>query len=400
MQFPPALRHRSYRFFFCGLMISQMGVWMQGIAMSWLVYRLTDSVFMLGIVGFASQIPVLFLAPLGGLLADRFNRHKLIMATQAVAMCQAATLATLTLLGWIQPWHLIALALLLGTIYAIDTPVRQSMTARLVEDPKNLASAITLNGLGFNLSRLVGPSVGGLVVASYGEGVCFLINVFTYAITIGFLAQLRMQSGGQIRSLAGGLSAGFRFAFGTLNMRVMLLLVGTIALCGLPYTVLLPYFAKNVYGGNADSLGVLMSALSLGGISAALYSLGRRTMPAVPGLIYKAAIMLGMMMIALPQMPGLWWAILPIATAGGCTFLIGNGTTTMMQTLVPDELRGRMMSIFSMLWFGLVPLGSLIAGTLADVIGPEHTVAFGGLITVISGAMFRPYVPRLRGLFK
>lgn len=381
-------------------MISQMGVWMQNIAMSWLVYRLTDSVFMLGIVGFASQIPVLFLAPLGGLLADRFNRHKLIMATQAVALFQAAALATLTLLGWVQPWHLIALALLLGTIYAIDTPVRQSMTARLVEDPKNLSSAIALNGLGFNLSRLVGPSIGGLVVAAYGEGTCFLLNVATYAITIAFLVRIRMKNGGQIRSLAGGLSAGFRYALGTLNMRVMLLLTGAIALCGLPYTVLLPYFAKNVFGGNADALGVLMSAMSLGGVCAALYSLGMRSMPAVPGLMYKAAMLLGMMMIVLPQMPGLWWAVIPIATAGGCTFLIGNGTTTMIQMLVPDELRGRMMSIFSMLWFGLVPVGSLIAGAVADVIGPERTVAIGGLITIMSGVLFRPFVPGLRGLFR
>ena len=398
--FMKALGHRNYRIFFCGVVVSQTGVWMQTIAMSWLTYRLTGSVFMLGLVGFASQIPVLFLAPIGGLLADRFNRRKLIMATQSVALCQAATLATLTLGGWIEPWHLVALSLLLGTIYAVDTPVRQSMAIRVIDDPRDLGNAITWNGLSFNLSRLVGPAIGGLVVAAYGEGVSFLLNVVTYAIAIGFMRSMRLKDAPARPSMGGGLAAGFRYAFGTPVMRIMMLMTSAIALGTLPYTVLLPYFAKNVFGGDADTLGLLTSAMSVGGISAALYALSRRTVPRVPRVVSNWAIILGVALLILPHMPSLGLAMVPIAFVGAGIFLIGNGTTTMVQTLVPDEVRGRMISIFTMGWFGLVPVGSFIAGVLADRIGPEHVVGLCGVVSVVCGILYRRAFPVFRQVFK
>ena len=401
MQFPPALRHRNYRIFFTGLVISQIGVWMQTIAMSWLAYRLTGSVFMLGLVGFASQIPVLFLAPVGGVLADRFNRRKLMMTTQTVALCQASTLAVLTLTGIVQPWHLVALSLLLGTIYAVDVPVRQSMSAHLIDDPKDLPNAITMNGMSFNLSRLIGPAIGGAVVAAYGEGACFTLNVMTYAIAIGFLSRLQVHSSGNRGlGLAGGLQEGFRFAFGRPETRALLAMSGAVALTTLPYSVLLPYFAKNVFSGHADTLGLLMSAMSFGGVGAVFYALGRRTIPGVPPLIYRAAVVMGLALILFPLMPGLWLAVIPIAVAGGATFLIGNGASTLVQIMVPDALRGRMMAIFTMFWFGMVPVGSLAVGAIADVIGPEHAIALCGWCCMVAGVLFRRTLPRFYSVLK
>ncbi len=395
-----ALGHRNYRIFFTALMVSQTGLWMQTIAMSWLTYRLTGSVFMLGLVAFASQIPVLFLAPVGGLLADRFNRRRLIMITQSIALCQAATLAALTLLGWIVPWHLVVLSLLLGTIYAVDTPVRQSMSVRLIDDPRDLANAITWNGLNFNLSRLVGPAIGGLVVAAWGEAICFLINVITYAMAIALLQRMRLNDAGGRQKASGGLAAGFRYAFGTPVMRIMLAMCGAIALGTLPYSVLLPYFAKNVFAGNADTLGMLTSATSLGGISAAIYALSRRTVPRVPQVISNWAIVLGLALLALPHMPSLGWAMVAIAFVGAGAFLVGNGTTTLVQTLVADEVRGRMMSIYTMCWFGLVPVGSFLAGALAESIGPEQVMSLCGVVSVVSGILYRRALPTFRLVFR
>lgn len=391
--FMKALGHRNYRIFFTALIVSQTGVWMQTIAMSWLIYRLTGSVFMLGLVAFASQIPVLFLAPIGGVLADRFNRRKLIMTTQAAALCQACALAALTLGGWVQPWHLVALALLLGTIYAVDTPVRQSMAVRLIEDPRDLNNAITWNGLSFNLSRLVGPAVGGVVVATWGEGVGFALNVATFAVAIVLFSSLRLQAGPARKAGGGGLAEGFRYAFGTPALRLVLLLSAVLAFGTLPYSVLLPYFAKNVFHGDADTLGLLTSAMSVGGISAAAYAFIRRTLPQVPRMQSNWSMLLGVALIVMPYMPSVGWAMLPIAVAGGGTFLIGNGASTLMQSLVRDELRGRLMSIYTLCWFGLVPVGSFLAGALGDVIGPEHVVSLCGLVALVCGILYRRTLP-------
>jgi MFS family permease len=397
--FLKALSHRNYRIFWFGMAISQTGLWMQTIAMSWLTYRLTGSVFMLGVVAFSSQIPVLFLAPVGGLLADRFNRRKLMMATQAIALCQAGTLAALTLLGWIEPWHLIALSLLLGTIYAVDTPVRQSMAARLIDDPRDLANAITWNGLAFNLSRLVGPAIGGIVVAAFGEGVSFSINVLTYACAIGLLARLRMVEGSRARA-TGALAAGFRHALGTPAMRVLLAMSAAIAMGTLPFTVLLPYFAKDVFGGNADTLGLLTSALSVGGLMAAMYSLWRRTVARLPKYIARASVVIGLALVLLPYMPSLWLAAVILAVAGSCNFLVGNSLTTLVQTLVPDALRGRIMSLFTLCWTGLIPVGSLAVGALAEAIGADHAVGLCGVVAVICGVLFRRAFPLFRKVLR
>lgn len=388
-----ALRHRDFRVYWCGLVISQTGVWMQSIAMSWLVYRITGSVFMLGVIAFAAQIPVLFLAPVGGLLADRFDRRRLMLLTQSVALCQALTLTTLTLSGMVQPWHLVALALLLGTVYAIDTPVRQSLIARLITDPRDLPNAITLGGLSFNLSRLVGPSLGGVVAAAWGEGYGFALNSLAYAVAISLILRTRTHGGVQRSAAAGGLPEGFRYALGTPVMRAIVLNASIVALLTLPYVVLLPYFAKNVFGGQADTLGVLTSALSVGGILAAAYALSRRKLPQIPRIIGHASIAFGAALLVLPHMPSLAAACICLAVAGGCTFLVGNGSSSLIQSIVPDALRGRMMSIFTMFWFGCVPVGSLLAGAVADRISPEHTVELCGLACIVAGLLFRRGMP-------
>ncbi len=395
-----ALRHRDFRIFWCGLVVSQTGVWMQNIAMSWLVYRLTGSVLMLGVVAFASQIPVLFLAPVGGLLADRFDRRRLILVTQAVAFCQATALTVLTLTHRVEPWHLVALALLLGTIYAVDTPVRQSLIARLIDEPRDLGNAITLGGMSFNLSRLVGPSLGGIVVAAWGEGYGFALNMLTYAVAIVFIWQTRTRGASQRIAVGGGLKAGFQYAFGTPVPRALVLNAAAVALFTLPYVVLLPYFAKNVFSGHADTLGVLMSALSVGGIIAAGYALSRRKLPEIPRIIWVSSVTFGIALLLFPRMPVIWMACLCLAVAGGCTFLIGNGSSSLIQSVVSDGLRGRMMSIFTMFWFGFVPVGSLVAGLLADSISPEHTVELCGLACIGSGLWFRRSLPHFEAEFR
>lgn len=384
-----ALRHRDFRIYWYGLVISQTGVWMQNIAMSWLVYRITGSVFMLGLIAFAAQIPVLFLAPVGGLLADRFDRRRLMLVTQSVALCQALTLTALTLVDAVQPWHLVALALLLGTVYAIDTPVRQSLSARLIDDPRDLPNAITLGGLSFNLSRLVGPSLGGLVVAAWGEAWAFALNCLAYAVAIGFISLARTREGPQRSAAAGGLGEGFRFALRTPVIRAIVLNAALVALCSLPYVVLLPYFAKNVFGGHADTLGLLTSALSVGGTLAAAYALTRRQLHQIPRLMCQASFAFGGALLLLPHMPVLGLACTCLAAAGACTFLIGNGSSSLIQSLVPDTLRGRMMSIFTMFWFGCVPVGSLLVGAAADLVSPEHTVELAGIACILAGLLLR-----------
>lgn len=381
---------------------SLAGYWMQSIAMSWLIYRITGSVFMLGVVAFASQIPMLVCAPFGGLLADRFDRRRLLVITQSLSLSQAVLLAALTLGGAVAPWHLVVLSFVLGVINAVDTPARQSMVVRLIEDPADVPNAIAVNGLLYNLARMVGPSAGGLLVAAYGEGVCFLVNAFTYLFMIYMLFRMSIRPDGKRRGGAdGGLLGGVHHARSTPTIRVLLLVLAAIGLVSLPHTVLLPYFAKHVFHGDADTLGLLMGATAFGSVIAALYALKYRQLRRTPSLIAGSCISLGFALAAFSQAPSLSLALAAMMVVGASTLLIGNGSSSLIHTLIPDALRGRTMSLFTVAWFGVVPLGSFAVGALADRIGPEITLVLCGVATLVVGLLFRRNgVPHFQGVIR
>ena len=276
-----ALKYRNFRIFFFGQSISLIGTWMQYVAMSWLVYRMTNSVFMLGVVGFASQIPAFILSPFTGVLADRHNRHKILLFTQTLALLQALILAILTMTGNIQVWHIIVMGIFLGCVNSLDIPARQSFILQMIEEKENLGNAIALNSMMFNMARLIGPSIAGVLIAITGEGMCFLINAISYVAVIASL--IAMDEGIKIRKdkkvdydIFKDLKEGFNYAFGFKPIRAILLLLSIIGLMGMSYAVLMPVFAKDVLGGGAYTLGFLMAAVGVGALAGTVYLASRK----------------------------------------------------------------------------------------------------------------------------
>ena len=404
MNLPPYLRalgHRNYRIYFFGQLLTQPGMWMQQVAMGWLTYRLTESVFMLGVVAFATQIPILFLGPLGGLLADRLDRRRLMLTTQVFSLLQSAILAVLTLSGMVQSWHLVVSALVLGAITAVDTPTRQSLTIRMVGDRRDLANGIALNGLNFNISRLIGPAVGGVLVAWAGEGACFAVASVTYLGMITALLTVRLPPGaGGGTAASGGISAAVRVAWNSPALRALLLITATLSFFFAPYVVLLPYFAKDVYQGDADTLGFLFSCTGAGAIVGSLWMLSRQHVGGLPRAIARVVRLGGFALAVFPLMPGAWSAAPALAVIGASSLLSGIGSNTLIQTLVRDDMRGRMMSLFTMCLLGVMPVGSLLIGRLADHIGVQVTMVLCGLATTLAGMAFARHVHHIGAALK
>jgi predicted MFS family arabinose efflux permease len=396
-----ALRHRNYRIYFIGQLLAQPGPWMQQVAMGWLTYRLTQSVFMLGVVAFCTQIPVLFLGPVGGLLADRLDRRRLMVATQVFALLQSVTLAILTFSGAVQPWHLVVIALMLGAITAVDTPTRQSLTIRMVGEIRDLPNGIALNGLNFNISRLVGPAIGGVLVAWAGEGACFAVASLTYVTMIAalFMVRLPVATGGGTAA-RGGIRAAFSVAWKSPALRAILLMTASISLFFSPYVVLLPYFAKDVYHGNADTLGFLYSCTGAGAIACSLWMLTRQNVHSLPRGISRIVLLGGFALAVFPLMPSAWWAAPALAVIGGCSLVSGIGSNTLIQTLVRDEMRGRLMSLFTMCLLGVMPIGSLIVGRVADHIGVQVTMVLCGLATTVAALVYTRHMHHIQRALK
>lgn len=387
-----ALRHKNFKLFFIGQLFSLVGTWMQQVALGWLVYRLTHSALMLGAVSFASQIPVLFVGWWGGVVADRLPKRNLVAFTQFLSLVQAAVLAWLTLTGRIQIWEIMALSLMLGVVNAFDMPTRQSLFAELVDDRRDLPNAIALNSTIFNAARLIGPSIAGITVALYGEGICFVINSVSFLMVIGCLLLITVGAKPASRpavSYLAYMKEGIVYAWNTGHIRTMLLLVGLTSIAGTPYTVLMPIFAGDILKGGPDTLGYLMGMIGLGALAGAL-SLARRNL--AEGLeqrVWKAVSLFGGALILFSLSTNLWLSllILPVAGFGLITHMVS--TNTILQSTVPDELRGRVMSFYSMMFVGLTPIGSLIAGTVSHGIGVRWTVAICGVICLAGGLVFR-----------
>ena len=393
-----ALRHRNYRLFFGGQLISLTGTWMQGVAQSWLVYRLTGSAVLLGFVAFASQIPVFLLSPIGGSTADRYNRRGIVIATQTTAMFLAFILAVLTLTGRVQVWHIFGLAGLLGVVNAFDIPTRQAFAMDMV-GREDLINAIALNSLMINGARMVGPAVAGVLVASIGEGWCFLANGVSY---LAVIAGLLMMTGiaethaSRVGSTIGSIIEGFRYVERTRPVRALLLVVGLVSLLGVPYAVLMPIFADQILHGGPRGLGMLMGASGFGALMGALLLAAKKGIRGLGHWVAFAATGFGVSLILFSFSRSFWLSaalLLPI----GFSMMIGLASSnTLIQSLVPDKLRGRVMALYSMMFMGMVPFGSLLAGALAHRLGAPATVALGGTACIAAALVFGLRLPALR----
>lgn len=397
-----ALRHRNYRLFFMGQSLSLVGTWMQRVALSWLVYRLTDSALLLGVVGFAGQVPAFLAAPLAGVICDRGNRHRILIATQVLSLLQALLLALLVLGGWIQIWQVVALSLLLGLINGFDMPARQTFLVEMVEERQDLSNAIALNSSMFNGARLVGPSLAGLLIALSGEGLCFLLNAASYLAVIASLLAMRLRAAPEAerrrprQRLARGLGEAWRYVAGFAPIGALLLLLTVFNFIAMPYIVLLPVFARDVLRGGPDTLGFLMAAAGLGALSGALYLATRRSVLGMGRLITVSALVFCVALCAFAFSRWTWLSLALMVPVGFGQMIQMAGCNTLIQTLVEDGMRGRVMSFYTMAFMGSYPLGSLLLGGLAQRWGAPPAVALGALAYLACALLALPRLPGLR----
>jgi MFS family permease len=394
-----SLRHRNYRLYLAGQLISVCGTWMQQVAQSWLIYRLTGSATLLGLIGFATQIPVFALGAIGGVVSDRYSSHRVALWTQAAALVQAIILATLTLMGWIQPLHIILLGVVLGVVNAFDMPARQALVYRLVA-AEDLPNAVALNSSMINAARIIGPGLAGLIVAELGEGACFLINSASYLAVIVALFAMKLppQEIAPMKQLSmfHSLAEGFRYALRISPIRDVLLLLGVVGVMGMPYITLMPIFAADVHKSGADALGVMMGAVGLGALVGALYLAWRTTVIGLGRVIVIATVGFGLALIAFSFSELFWLSLLLLIGVGMGWMVMIAASNTALQTLADDAMRGRVMSLFTMMLVGMAPFGSLLAGWLADRMGAPLVVAIGGGVCALAALVFARQLPRLR----
>jgi len=392
-----ALRHRNFQLFFSGQLISLIGTWMQSVAQSWLVYRLTGSALLLGSVGFASQIPLFLFAPLGGLTADRVNRRHIVISTQVAAMLLAFVLAALTLLHKVHVWHVFVLASLLGVVNAFDIPGRQSFLVDMV-GKEDLMNAIALNSSMFNGARVIGPAIAGILVAKIGEGWCFFANAVSYIAVIIGLLMMRVQSR-QRASMASPfehMMEGFRFVNRTAPIRALLLLLGLVSLVGMPYVVLMPIFADQILHGGARGLGILMGATGVGALLGALTLAFREGVKGLGRWVAWCCAGFGASLVVFAISHTFWVSVVLLLPVGYFMMLQMSSSNTLIQVMVPDALRGRVMAVYSMMFMGMAPIGALLGGALADRLGAQTTVAIGGMASVVGACWFGLQLPKIR----
>ncbi len=394
-----ALGHRNYRLYFIGQGVSLIGTWMQQVAAAWLVFELTHSSWWLGVVNFAGQMPAFFVAPFAGVLVDRWNRHRLLILTQTLMMLQAFALAALALTHVIHVWHLLALSALLGLVNAFDMTGRQAFLTQIVARREDLANAIALNSSMVNGTRLVGPALAGVVLAGAGAGVCFLVNGISYlAVLAALLAMCVTQAERKAPHppLVQGLREGFAYAFGFPPIRALLLLLAAASLMGFSYAVLLPVFATDVLHGGARMLGVLTAASGVGALLAAMWLAARKTVLGLGRVIAVAPAAAGLGLIAF-SFSQWWWLSAPLLSVTGFALMAQMASSnTILQTIVDEDKRGRVMSLYTMAFLGMSPLGSLLIGWLADVLGAPAALLISGVSCVLASLAFAHYLPSLR----
>ncbi|MCC3471820.1 MULTISPECIES: MFS transporter [unclassified Microcoleus] len=403
IKLPPALRSQNYRLFFAGQGISLIGSWMTQVATVWLVYNLSDSPWMLGVVGFTSQIPTLILLPFAGVLIDRTNRHRVIIATQILAMVQSLALAFLALTGAVNIWQLLVLSLFQGAINAFDAPARQAFVPELVEKKEDLANAIALNASMFNGARLIGPAIAGLVIGTVGPSYCFLLDGISYIAVIAGLLAMKIKP----RKIAASntkplqrLKEGFDYAFGFPPIRAILLLLALVSFAGMSHTVLVPIFATKILNGGPQTLGFLMAASGVGAFAGAIYLIGRKSIVGIGKLIAISPAIMGFGLIGFGLSRILWLSLIMMLFVGFGFIIQFAGGNTFLQTIVEDDKRGRVMSIYTMAFFGVTPFGNLVAGGMANYIGSPNTVILGGIICILGSIFFTRQLPALKNLVR
>jgi MFS family permease len=395
-----SLRYRNYRLFFAGQSISLIGTWMQMVAMSWLVYHLTDSALLLGLVGFFGQIPSFVLTPFIGVFIDRWNRHRILLITQTLSMIQAFILAFLTLTGTINILSIILLSLSLGLVNAFDMPVRQAFVIEMVEKKEDLPNAIALNSSLVNVARFIGPAIAGLLVAAVGEGLCFLINGISYIAVIIALLFMNMSKIKRrvyiVTNISKEIREGFKYSFGFAPIRSILLLLGLSSLIGMPYTVLMPVFAKDILHGGANTLGFLMAVAGIGALVGGVYLASRKSVLGLGKILTSATGIFGLSLIAFAFSKNLYFSLAIMLVSGFGMLLQIATSNTLLQTITEDDKRGRVMSFFTMAFMGMSPFGNLIAGAMAEKIGAPNTVLISGGVCVIGSIVFLTRLPSLR----
>jgi MFS family permease len=394
-----ALTHRNFQLFFAGQLVSLTGTWMQSVAQSWLVYRLTGSAVLLGAVAFAGQLPGFLFAPVGGAVADKSSRRSILVATQISAMLLAAVLALLTLSGAVAVWHVFALAALGGVVNAFDFPARQAFVIDMV-GREDLMNAIALNSTAVNGARLVGPAMAGLLVAAVGEGWCFSFNAVSYIPVVIGLSLMRVSFAKRaVAASAPALASileGFRFVGRTSPIRALMILLGLLSLLGLPYTVLMPVFADRVFGAGPGGLGMLMGAAGTGALLGALVLVARRGVRGMGRWVAFSSAGFGAGLIAFSWARPLWLACLVLVPVGFAMMIQIASSNTLIQAMVPDNLRGRVMAVYSMMFLGAAPLGAMLAGVLAGQLGAPLTVTLGGAGCIAAAVVFTLRLPALR----
>lgn len=398
-----ALQSRNYRLFFSGQTVSLIGTWITRVATSWLVYRLTGSALLLGLVGFCGQIPTLLLAPFAGVLVDRWDRHRILVVTQVLSMLQSLALALLVFAGAITVPLILALQVFQGIINAFDTPARQAFVVEMVEDRADLPNAIALNSSMVNASRIIGPSIGGIVIAAVGEGWCFLADAVSYLAVIASLIAMRVTARDlppRDTRLRDELRAGFQYVSRFVPVRSALLLLSLVSIMGMPYTVLMPIISSTVLHGGPHTLGFLMTASGVGALGGALYLASRRSVLGLGRVMVLSTVTFGVGLVAFSLTRTLWPALVALPFVGAGMMVTMAATNTIIQTVVTEELRGRVMAFYTMAFLGTAPIGSLLAGIAADRVGPTATIRLGGAACVAAALWFAFHLPRLRVLVR
>jgi MFS family permease len=398
-----ALRHRNYKLFFSGQSVSLMGTWITRIATSWLVYRLTNSALLLGLVGFCGQIPTTLLAPFAGVAVDRVNRHRLLVWTQVLSAAQSAALAALAFTGMITVGWILFLQIVQGIINAFDTPARQAFVVEMIEDRADLPNAIALNSTMVNGSRIIGPSIGGIIIAGFGEAWCFTIDAISYLAVIASLLAMRLRPKERRlgeASLFDDLRDGYRYVSGFAPVRTVLLLLALVSSMGMPYTVLMPAMASTVFHGGPHTLGFLMTASGAGAVVGALYLASRRSVLGLGRVMVMATLAFGVALIAFGASRALWLALLVLPFAGAGFMVEMASTNTILQTITEEHLRGRVMAFYTLAFLGTAPIGSLLAGVVADRIGAPATIVAGGVVCLAGGVWLALKLPSIRQLVR
>jgi len=394
-----ALENRNFRLFCAGQSISLVGTWMQQVAMGWLVYRLTNSALILGVVGFVGQLPMFVLTPFSGVVADRYDRRRILIITQIAAMLQAGVLSVLVLTNRVAVWHIVILGLCLGIINAFDMPTRQAFTIDMIDRKQDLGNAIALNSSMVNVARLIGPTVAGIIIAAAGEGMCFLVNAMSYSGVIISLFALDIRSIKRrpaTNNVFQDIKEGFVYAFSFAPIKTVLMLLGLVSLMGVSYQVLMPMFARDIFHGGPKTLGFLMGMSGVGALGGAIYLAGRKEVVGLGRMIPGAAFLFGLGLVIFSFSRVVWFAMAVMCVSGFAMIIQMAASNTLLQTMVEEDKRGRIMSLYTMAFIGVTPFGSLLSGSLAHALGAPRTIAISGMCCIIGALLFVRKLPRLQ----